>query len=253
MFRSIFPVRKRALEVIWGASHAALVRDFDGAQLAALDPGLLRLVISAQNISASELQAAYAEMRALSQKMQSVSPGLRSAADADRSHHRFRCRRRHARRHALPAMVRLDAADMAVQSHPPACRLGALRLCRGAADRVADRGADVQRAEHPPREPLRRAGLRHRRAAGPWRGWPSSHGKTIAMIRRDDRVEVRGISSRNERHLRPAIREGRVRPLLGSLHHLQPDLLVRFHRALAAAMRGGDAGASGPAARAATI
>jgi len=58
------------LEVIWGASHAALVRDFDGAQLAALDPGLLRLVISAQNISASELQAAYAEMRTLSQKMQ---------------------------------------------------------------------------------------------------------------------------------------------------------------------------------------
>ena len=59
-----------ALEVIWGASHAALVRDFDGAQLAALDPGLLRLVIAAQDISASELQAAYVEMRALSQKMQ---------------------------------------------------------------------------------------------------------------------------------------------------------------------------------------
>ena len=35
-----------ALEVIWGASHAALVRDFDGAQLAALDPGLLRLVVT---------------------------------------------------------------------------------------------------------------------------------------------------------------------------------------------------------------
>jgi aspartyl-tRNA(Asn)/glutamyl-tRNA(Gln) amidotransferase subunit A len=47
-----------------------LARDFDGAQLAALDPGLLRLVISAQKFSASELQAAYAEMRALSQKMQ---------------------------------------------------------------------------------------------------------------------------------------------------------------------------------------
>lgn len=59
----------RTLEVIWGASHAALVRDFDGAQLAALDPGLLRLVISAQDISASELQAAYADMRALSQTM----------------------------------------------------------------------------------------------------------------------------------------------------------------------------------------
>jgi len=58
------------LEVIWGASHAALVRDFDGAQLAALDPGLLRLIISAQDISASELQAAYAEIRALSQQMQ---------------------------------------------------------------------------------------------------------------------------------------------------------------------------------------
>ena len=57
------------LEVIWGASHAALVRDFDGAQLAALDPGLLRLVVAAQDISASELQAAYAEMRALSQTM----------------------------------------------------------------------------------------------------------------------------------------------------------------------------------------
>jgi aspartyl-tRNA(Asn)/glutamyl-tRNA(Gln) amidotransferase subunit A len=57
------------LEVIWGASHAALVRDFDSEKLAALDPGLLRLVISAQDISASELQAAYAEMRALSQTM----------------------------------------------------------------------------------------------------------------------------------------------------------------------------------------
>jgi aspartyl-tRNA(Asn)/glutamyl-tRNA(Gln) amidotransferase subunit A len=57
------------LEVIWGASHAALVRDFDGAKLVALDPGLLRLVIAAQDISASELQAAYAEMRALSQQM----------------------------------------------------------------------------------------------------------------------------------------------------------------------------------------
>jgi len=60
-----------ALEVIWGASHAAVVRDFDGAQLAALDPGLLRLVITAQDISASELQAAYADMRALSQQMHS--------------------------------------------------------------------------------------------------------------------------------------------------------------------------------------
>jgi aspartyl-tRNA(Asn)/glutamyl-tRNA(Gln) amidotransferase subunit A len=60
-----------ALEVIWGASHAAVVRDFDGAQLAALDPGLLRLVITAQDISANELQAAYADMRALSQQMHS--------------------------------------------------------------------------------------------------------------------------------------------------------------------------------------
>ena len=58
------------LEVIWAASHAALVRDFDGEKLATLDPGLLRLVVSAQDISASELQAAYAEMRALSQSMQ---------------------------------------------------------------------------------------------------------------------------------------------------------------------------------------
>jgi aspartyl-tRNA(Asn)/glutamyl-tRNA(Gln) amidotransferase subunit A len=57
------------LEVIWGASHAALVRDFDSEKLATLDPGLLQLVISAQDISASELQAAYAEMRALSQTM----------------------------------------------------------------------------------------------------------------------------------------------------------------------------------------
>lgn len=57
------------LEVIWGASHAALVRDFDSAHLAALDSGLLRLVVAAQDISASELQAAYAEMRALSQAM----------------------------------------------------------------------------------------------------------------------------------------------------------------------------------------
>jgi aspartyl-tRNA(Asn)/glutamyl-tRNA(Gln) amidotransferase subunit A len=58
------------LEVIWRASHAALVRDFDGAQLAALDPGLLRLAMAAQDISAIELQAAYAGMRALSQQMQ---------------------------------------------------------------------------------------------------------------------------------------------------------------------------------------
>jgi hypothetical protein len=70
VFRSIFPERSRRWKAIWGASHAALVRDFDGAQLAALDPGLLQLVISAQNISTSELQAAYAEMRALSQRMQ---------------------------------------------------------------------------------------------------------------------------------------------------------------------------------------
>ncbi|MGE9007468.1 amidase [Leptospira interrogans] len=58
-----------ALEVIWGASHAAVVRGFEGEQLAALDPGLLRLVIAAQDISASELQAAYADMRTLSQQM----------------------------------------------------------------------------------------------------------------------------------------------------------------------------------------
>jgi aspartyl-tRNA(Asn)/glutamyl-tRNA(Gln) amidotransferase subunit A len=58
------------LEVIWRASHAALVRDFDGAQQAALDPGLLRLAMAAQDISAIELQAAYAGMRALSQQMQ---------------------------------------------------------------------------------------------------------------------------------------------------------------------------------------
>ena len=60
------------LEVIWGASHAALVRDFDSEKLAALDPGLLRLVVGAQDISASELQAAYAEMRTLSQTMHAV-------------------------------------------------------------------------------------------------------------------------------------------------------------------------------------
>jgi aspartyl-tRNA(Asn)/glutamyl-tRNA(Gln) amidotransferase subunit A len=58
-----------ALEVIWGVSHAAVVRDFDGAQLVALDPGLLRLAMSAQDVSASELQAAYADMRTLSQQM----------------------------------------------------------------------------------------------------------------------------------------------------------------------------------------
>ena len=160
-----------ALEVIWGASHAALVRDFDGAQLAALDPGLLRLVVAAQDISASELQAAYAEMRALSQTMHAFHQRLRSAADADHSDHRFRRRHRHARRRAFPAMVRLDAVDMAVQPHAPACGLGAVRICRGLADRLADRGADVQRAEHFSRQPLRRAGLRHRRAAGPCRGW----------------------------------------------------------------------------------
>jgi aspartyl-tRNA(Asn)/glutamyl-tRNA(Gln) amidotransferase subunit A len=60
---------KRTLEVIWGASHAALVRDFNDAQRAALDPGLLRLVVAAQDISAGELQAAHADMRALSQTM----------------------------------------------------------------------------------------------------------------------------------------------------------------------------------------
>jgi aspartyl-tRNA(Asn)/glutamyl-tRNA(Gln) amidotransferase subunit A len=60
------------MDVIWRASHAAIVRDFDGAQLAALDPGLLRLVIAAQDISASELQAAYADMRALGQTMHAV-------------------------------------------------------------------------------------------------------------------------------------------------------------------------------------
>jgi aspartyl-tRNA(Asn)/glutamyl-tRNA(Gln) amidotransferase subunit A len=60
---------QRTLEVIWRASHAALVRDFDSAQRAALDPGLLRLVMSAQDISASEVQAAHADIRALSQTM----------------------------------------------------------------------------------------------------------------------------------------------------------------------------------------
>ena len=58
------------MDVIWRASHAAIVRDFDGAQLAVLDPGLLRLTVDAQDISASELQAAYADMRAFSQTMQ---------------------------------------------------------------------------------------------------------------------------------------------------------------------------------------
>ncbi len=61
---------RRILDAIWGASHAALVRDFDDAQLSALDPGLLRVVTAAKDISASELQAAYAGMRALSQQMQ---------------------------------------------------------------------------------------------------------------------------------------------------------------------------------------
>ncbi|MDQ8731110.1 amidase [Bradyrhizobium sp. LHD-71] len=61
---------QHAVDVIWGASHAAIVRNFDGAQLASLDPGLLRLIVAAQDISASELQAAYAEMRALGQTMQ---------------------------------------------------------------------------------------------------------------------------------------------------------------------------------------
>ena len=135
-----------ALEVIWGASHAAVVRDFDGAQLAALDPGLLRLVISAQNISASELQAAYADMRALSQQMHAFHqdydllltptiPITAFAAGVDTPD-----------AGALSAMVRLDAVDMAVQSHPPARGLGAVRICRRSADRPADRGADVRRA-----------------------------------------------------------------------------------------------------------
>ena len=157
-----------ALEVIWGASHAALVRDFDGAQLAALDPGLLRLVDRRPGYFRERIAGGLCRDARAEPDDAVVSSGLRSPADADRSHHRFRRRRRHARRHALPAMVRLDAADMAVQPHPPACGLGALRICRGSADRVADRGADVFRAEHPPGEPLRRAGLRHRCAAGPW-------------------------------------------------------------------------------------
>src|SRR5205823_4329098 len=79
-------------------------------------------------------------------------------------------------------MVRLDAVDMAVQPHPPACGLGALRICRGSSDRPANRGADVQRAEHFSGEPLRRAGLRHRCAAEPWSGWSPSREKTIAMM-----------------------------------------------------------------------
>jgi aspartyl-tRNA(Asn)/glutamyl-tRNA(Gln) amidotransferase subunit A len=61
---------RHTMDVIWRASHAAIVRDFNGAQLAALDPGFLRLVTAAQNMSASELQAANADMRALSQTMQ---------------------------------------------------------------------------------------------------------------------------------------------------------------------------------------
>src|SRR4051794_30531048 len=69
-------------------------------------------------------------------------------------------------------MVRLDAADLAVQSHAAACRLGAVRIRRRSADRAANCRADVFRAEHLSRQPLRRAGLRYRRAA--WRvGWIS--------------------------------------------------------------------------------
>jgi len=61
-----------ALEVIWGASHAAVVRDFDGAQLAALDPGLLRLVITAQGLfPRANCRRPMADMRALSQQMHS--------------------------------------------------------------------------------------------------------------------------------------------------------------------------------------
>ena len=61
---------------------------------------------------------------------------------------------------------------MAVQPHPPACGLGAARICRGSADRVADRGADVFRAKHHAGEPLRRAG----RATGAWPGLGASPG-----------------------------------------------------------------------------
>src|SRR3954471_22483038 len=69
-------------------------------------------------------------------------------------------------------MVRLDAADLAVQSHAAACRLGAVRIRRRSADRAANCRADVFRAEHLSRQPLRRAGLRYRRSA--WRvGWIS--------------------------------------------------------------------------------
>jgi len=112
-----------------------------------------------------ELQAAYAEMRALGQKMQLFHQDHDLLLTPTVPHHRPPCRRRHARYHALPPMVRLDAIDVAVQPHPPTRGLGALRFCRRSADRVADRGADVRRGEDSPSQPLRRAGLRHRRAA----------------------------------------------------------------------------------------
>src|SRR6185503_7615537 len=95
-------------------------------------------------------------------------------------------------------MVRLDAVDLAVQPHPSASGLGALRVCRGSADRVAKRGADVRRAEHFSGEPLRRAGLRQRCAARPWRRRTSAHGKTIAVLQRDDRVAVRAYAAMSD-------------------------------------------------------
>jgi aspartyl-tRNA(Asn)/glutamyl-tRNA(Gln) amidotransferase subunit A len=61
---------RAALDVVWRAAFGGMVRDMDGAQLQALDPGLLQLGVSLHALTASDLQGAQDAMRALSQRMQ---------------------------------------------------------------------------------------------------------------------------------------------------------------------------------------
>ncbi|WP_158743594.1 amidase [Acidisphaera sp. L21] len=61
---------RRAFDVIWGAGFLGMLRHLTDAQRAALDPALLQVIVAAQDITGSELQAAHDEVRVLSAKMQ---------------------------------------------------------------------------------------------------------------------------------------------------------------------------------------